>query len=187
MRVLLKTILDCDPDAAWRALHSPTVMREVAGPLVDFVPLEEGGFPTSWDGREHVAAMQTGPFTAGRQSIRLRDMKPRVEGVRIVRDDGHGLSGLMSIPTSMRHSMAVSADPAGPDADGRVKTLFRDQLEFEAGLLGPAMWPTFWAFWQWRAFRLRQLAPTWAYDWEPETDPDAADPAAADDAGLSAR
>jgi hypothetical protein len=151
MRVLLKTILDCDPDAAWRALHSPTVMREVAGPLVDFVPLEDGGFPTSWD--------------------------------------GHGLSGLMSIPTSMRHSMAVSADPAGPDADGRVKTLFRDQLEFEAGLLGPAMWPTFWAFWQWRAFRLRQLAPTWAYDWEPAaaSDADDADDAPADDAGLSAR
>jgi hypothetical protein len=158
MRVLLKTILDCDPDAAWRALHSPTVMREVAGPLVDFVPLED---------------------------IRLRDMKPRVEGVRIVRDDGHGLSGLMSIPTSMRHSMAVSADPAGPDEDGRVKTLFRDQLEFEAGLLGPAMWPTFWAFWQWRAFRLRQLAPTWAYDWEPAAeDGDAAD---ADAAGPTGR
>ena len=146
------------------------------------MPLEDGGFPTSWDGREHVAAMQTGPFTAGRQSIRLRDMRPRVEGVRIVRDDGHGLSGLMAIPTSMRHSMAVSADPAGPDEDGRVKTLFRDQLEFEAGLLGPAMWPTFWAFWQWRGMRLRQLAHGWAYD--PPGTADAAAADAARDAGT---
>ena len=33
MRILLKLVIDCDADAAWRALHSPRAVAELYGPL----------------------------------------------------------------------------------------------------------------------------------------------------------
>jgi hypothetical protein len=70
---------------------------------------------------------------------------------------------LSAIP-HLDHRMAIAPDPAGPDADGRLRTLYRDQLIVRAGVLTPVAWYTLWAFWQWRGHRLRRLAPTWAYD-----------------------
>ena len=48
MRVLLKLEIDCDADAAWRALHSPRAVAELYGPLIDLAPLDPEGLPTSW-------------------------------------------------------------------------------------------------------------------------------------------
>lgn len=46
MRILLKLTLDCDADAAWRALHSPRVVAELYGPFVGLTPMGAGGLPT---------------------------------------------------------------------------------------------------------------------------------------------
>ena len=35
MRILLKFVIDCDADAAWRAVHSPRAVAELYGPLLD--------------------------------------------------------------------------------------------------------------------------------------------------------
>ena len=40
MRILLKLVLDCDADAAWRALHSPRAVAELYAPLLGMQPLE---------------------------------------------------------------------------------------------------------------------------------------------------
>ena len=100
VRVLLKLILDCDPDAAWRALHSPTAFREVAMPWVDFRSDEPAGFPTVWDGAEHrVSVRALGAFTVGTQAIRLdtlRSTDPRERATRILRDSGGGVGGVLS-------------------------------------------------------------------------------------------
>ena len=47
MRILLKFVIDCDADAAWRALHSPRAIAELYGPLLEMEPLEARGLPTS--------------------------------------------------------------------------------------------------------------------------------------------
>ena len=163
VRVLLKLVLDCDPDAVWRALHSPTALREVAMPWV-----EPAGFPTAWDKAEHrVSVRALGAFTVGTQAIRLdalRSTDPRESATRILRDSGGGTGGLLSAMPHLDHRMAVAPDPAGPGPDGRVRTLYRDRLIVRAGLVTPLAWYALWAFWQWRGVRLRQLAPTWAYD-----------------------
>lgn len=167
MRVLLKFLLDCDPDAAWRALQSPTAFREVALPWVGFRSDEPAGFPTVWGNGEHrVAVRALGAFTVGTQAIRLStsEVGDPAAPVRILKDTGGGTGGLLSALPHLDHRMAIAPDPAGPDADGRLKTLYRDQLIVKAGVLTPLAWYTMWAFWQWRGMRLRQLAPTWAYD-----------------------
>lgn len=159
MRVLLKEILDCTPDAAWRALASPAVFREVSGPLMSVESRAETGFPTRWAAGEHPVSLSgLGVLPLGEQVIRL-SMRTTRNGVRIVRDTGSGVSGLMAAITHWDHSMAVSADPAGTG-----KTLYRDQLVFSAGPATLAVWPGLWAFWQLRMRRLKALAPTWQYD-----------------------
>ena len=50
--------------------------------------------------------------------------------------------------------MAVSALPGA-------RTLFRDQLSVEAGVLTPLLWIGFWAFWQWRGIQIRRLSRDW--------------------------
>jgi hypothetical protein len=169
-RVLLKLELDCGVDAAWRAIRSPQVMRQVAAPLLGFWSLEEGaspasasprsGFPDTWPSGEHrveVSALTV--LTVGEQIISIsypqQTLRRRRDGVRMVRDRGRATSGPLSVVTRFEHTMTVA--PAG---EGR--TLFRDQLKFSAGILTPLVWPLFWVFWQWRGFRIRRLARSWS-------------------------
>ena len=160
MRVLLKEILDCPPDAAWRALQSPAVFREVSSPLISVESLEADGFPSIWEPGEHpVELTALGLVPMGKQVIRLEMSTERRDGVRIVRDTGRGVSGALEAVTLWDHRMAVSADPAGTG-----KTLYRDQLIFGTGALTLPSWPVFWAMWQWRMLQLKRLAPTWRFD-----------------------
>ena len=46
MRIMLKLVLDCDADAAWRALHSPRAIADLYGPLLDLAPMDAAGMPT---------------------------------------------------------------------------------------------------------------------------------------------
>jgi hypothetical protein len=175
MRVLLKLILDCEPDAAWRAIRSPAVLREVSSPLFTLTARDPDGFPTIWEpGSYPVRVRGAGILPIGSHDIRISFDDHRTDGVRIMRDSG-GFPGT----TSWDHRLAVSPDPAGPDAEGRVRTLYRDRLLVSAGPVTPALWYGLWAFWQWRGARMRALAPGWAYD--PPLPEDAAPDGAGDD------
>jgi hypothetical protein len=70
MRVLLKLVLDCSPDDAWRAIRSPSVLNAVSAPLTRFESLEPGGFPTLWPEGDHPVRMRSaGGITIGEQVI----------------------------------------------------------------------------------------------------------------------
>ncbi|WXF91100.1 hypothetical protein WDV91_17825 [Curtobacterium flaccumfaciens pv. flaccumfaciens] len=83
-----------------------------------------------------------------------------VRGVPVQRDNGGGTSGLFGRMT-MSHRMAVVPAPGG-------RTLLLDRLTYRMrpAVLGLALWPGMWVIWQWRAFRMRALAPTWRTDGE---------------------
>ncbi len=154
MRVLVKMVIDCTPDAAWRAIRSPAVLEAVSRPFTVFRSLEAGGFPELWEAGVHPVAIAAGGlWPIGEQAIDIA-FAERPGGLRIMRDSGRGLSGPLALVSRWEHSMAIS-----PAAGGR--TLYRDQLVFEAGLLGPLLWPVYWAFWQWRAHGIRRLATGW--------------------------
>ncbi len=160
VRVLLKLVLDCDPDAAWRALRSPAVFREVSGPLMEVESLAADGFPTVWEPGQHPVAMKAaGLLPMGKQIIRLSVETAERGQTRILHDSGQGVTGAVSAIHLWDHRMAVSPDPAGTG-----KTLYRDQLIVGAGLLTPFAWYSLWAFWQLRGRKLQALAPSWAYD-----------------------
>jgi len=165
MRILLKLVLDCDADAAWRALHSPRVLAELYGPLVAVEPLSEA--PTSWESGADAAVGLAlgGVIPLGRQFLHVSERVASDDNgpVRILRDSGIPLTGPLAALDVWDHQMAVSPAPGQPG-----RTLWRDRLVIG----GPAalpLWPVLWATWQWRASRLRAIAPTWAFD------PDSAD------------
>jgi len=152
MFVTLRLVLDCPPDAAWRAIRSPAVFAQVSTPLLRVSSLETGGFPELWPEGSHRIAMDSLGVRAGEQAIDVSYSER--DGARIMTDDGGPLSGALTVVTRWRHRMAVSAT-----ADGR--TLFRDRLEFGAGILTPVVWLALWSFWQLRGVALRRLAPRW--------------------------
>jgi hypothetical protein len=164
MRVLLKMTIDCSPDAAWRAIRSPAVLTAVSKPLTVFTSTEPGGFPELWPAGVHpVEVRAAGLVKIGDQTIDISypventgiaGVPATLSGVRMMRDSGRGLSGPLSLISRWQHTMAIAEAPGG-------KTLYRDQLVFEAGLLTPLLWPMYWAFWQWRAIGIRRLAPSW--------------------------
>ena len=155
MHVQLKLVLDCPPSAAWKALRSPEVFSAVSAPLVVFEPLEGGTFPELWSEGSHPvrARALNGLLNAGTQDIDVRLSESH--GRPIFEDRGGPLTGPLTVITRWRHRMVLASWP-----DGR--TLYRDRLEFSAGLLTPLVWISMWAFWQWRARGLRRLAPGFA-------------------------
>lgn len=162
MRILLKFVIDCDADAAWRALHSPRAVAELYGPLMDLAPLEAGGLPTSWESGSDVPVQLSvaGVVPVGRQLIHVSDRVTEDSHgpVRIFRDSGIPLTGPLASLDVWDHQMAISPAPGDP-----AKTLWRDRLVI-AGPTAVALWPVLWATWQWRAARVKALAPTWAFD-----------------------
>ena len=165
MRILLKLVLDCDADAAWRALHSPRAVADLYGPFVELVPMDAAGLPSRLDpGADVPVRMRVAGAPLGDQLIHIseRHTEDAHGPVRILRDSGIPLTGPLASLDVWDHQMAVS--PAPGDAS---KTLWRDRLVIGGGA-APALWPVLWATWQWRGARLRALAPTWAHD--PETE-----------------
>lgn len=163
MRILLKLVIDCDADAAWRALHSPTAVAELYGPLLSMRPLAQA--PSAWEAGTDLPVQLSvaGAVPVGRQLISVSERRTtdRHGPVRIFRDSGIPLTGPLATLDVWDHQMAVS--PAPRDAS---RTLWRDRLVFD----GPAaalLWPVLWSAWQWRAARIRALAPSWAHDPEP--------------------
>ena len=185
MRILQKLVLDCDADAAWRALHSPRALAELYAPLMGMEPLASEGMPTSLEpGADVPVQLSALGMPIGRQLIHVSDRyveersadAPDGDTVRILRDSGIPLTGPLSVLDVWDHQMAVSPAPGDPG-----RTLWRERLVI-GGLAAPVLWPVLWTTWQWRAARLRQVAPTWAFDPVPaaDADSDSASDAAAD-------
>jgi hypothetical protein len=168
MRILLKLVVDIDADAAWRALHSPRAVAELYGPLMEMAPLESSGLPTTWTPGSDVAVQlsMAGAVPMGRQLIHASDRTTSDANgtVRIFRDSGIPLTGPLASLDVWDHQMAISPAPGDP-----TKTLWRDRLVI-GGPTAVALWPVLWSIWQWRASRIRALAPTWAHDPEPAAD-----------------
>lgn len=157
MRILLKFPIACDADAAWRALHSPAALAELYGPLLSLEPLV--GAPVRWEpGADAAVSMSMLGLPLGSQLISVSDRAvDAAEGeVRILRDSGMPLTGPLAALDVWDHQMAVSSLPGG-------RCLWRERLVI-GGRAAPLLWPTLWGVWQWRAGRIRALAPSWAHD-----------------------
>jgi hypothetical protein len=158
VHVGLKIVLDAPVDAVRDALRSPGVMVAVTKPFLVYRSLAPDGFPARWTpGEPHpITARAFGVLPSGDTHVDLAFSD--VGGVPLQVDRGGGTSGLFA-RMSMRHRMAATPLP-----DGR--TLLRDRLTYRMrpAALGVLLWPGMWVIWQWRAIRMRALAPSWRGD-----------------------
>lgn len=162
---MLKFEIECDVDAAWRAIHSPQVASELYGPLLTMVPWSD--VPTAWEHGDNAAVALTAlGVPMGKQFISITNTERTHAGrrVRIMRDAGIPLTGPLASLDVWDHQMAVSAVAGQPH-----RTLWRDRLTI-GGATAPLLWPALWATWQWRQLRITQLAPSWAFDPELQGD-----------------
>ncbi len=124
---MLKFVIDCDADAAWRALHSPRAVAELYGPLLQMDPLAAEGLPTSLESGADVPVQLSiaGALPVGRQLIHVSERRvEEADGdVRILRDSGIPLTGPLAALDVWDHQMAVSPAPGDP-----TRTLWRDRL-----------------------------------------------------------
>ncbi len=168
MRILLKLVVDCDADAAWRALHSPRAVAELYGPFLELRPMAVEGLPTSLTpGTDMPVSLTAAGLPFGQQLIHASDryVEDSRGPVRILRDSGIPLTGPLASLDVWDHHMAVSPAPGDP-----ARTLWRDRLVI-GGAAAPVLWPVLWTVWQWRAARIRAMAPTWAHDPAPAVEP----------------
>jgi hypothetical protein len=151
VKVQLRIRIAANPDVVWDALRNPEMFRRVSAPLLLMRSEEAEGFPPQWreDGPHRISIYALGFIPNGVQTIDVT-YAVREDGTRVVTDAGMPQSGAITVFKKWRHQMAVTAQ-----ADG--STLYRDKLEFDAGLLNPIAWLGLWCFWQWRGLRLRQL------------------------------
>ena len=155
MHVGLRIILDAPVEAVRDALLSPAVMVAVTKPFLVYRSRDPQGFPVRWaPGQPHpITASAFGLVPSGDTHVDI-DLY-EVERVPVQRDNGGGTSGLFGRMT-MQHRMAVR-----PTHDGRTLLVDRLTYRMRPSVLGVLLWPGMWVIWQWRALRMRQLAPQW--------------------------
>jgi len=152
MKVSTKATLECSIDAAWEALHTPEVFRNVSAPFTSFRTDPGQELPPRFETNTDypVTVMAAGIVPIGRQTIHLVD-EPNSWAERTVEDCGRGESGPLAMLHNWSHRMSITARP-----DGR--TDFSDTLTADAGWLSPFAWLGLQVFWLWRRARLRSLS-----------------------------
>lgn len=149
MHVVLQLDLDASPDQVWQMLNDPLALGQVVAPLLELEPVGHRRFPPAWTPGDHLVRTRLlGLLTIGDQRIRLT-VSERA-GARILEDSGGPVSGALAIVREWRHRMAVSSLPGG-------HTLYRDRLDFSAGVLTPIVWIGIWMLWQYRAIGIRRV------------------------------
>lgn len=149
MRVVLQLDLDASPDEVWQMLTDPLALGQVVAPLLELEPVGRRRFPPTWSSGDHLVRTRLfGLLAIGDQRIRLTVSQR--SGARILEDSGGPVSGPLAVVHGWRHRMAVSSLPGG-------HTLYRDRLDFSAGLLTPIVWIGIWMLWQYRAIGIRRV------------------------------
>lgn len=155
MHVGIRTTVDAPVEAVRDALLSPAVMVAVTKPFLVYRSREPQGFPVRWiPGEPHpITASAFGVVPSGDTHVDL-DLY-EVQGVPVQRDNGGGTSGLFG-RMAMQHRMATV-----DLGDGRTLLVDRLSYRMRPAALGVLLWPGMWVIWQWRALRMRALAPGW--------------------------
>lgn len=157
MEIDLRFEIDCDPDAAWQAVHTSSVAAELYGPVMQMRPVGLMPERLSDGDSVEVKLRAFGKLPVGRQLIWVQDESTgeQAQLVRTMHDVGRPLSGPLALVKGWHHRMSISGDPN--DAQ---RAIWRDRLHF-GGPVALLAWPVLWLTWTWRARRICARAPQW--------------------------
>ncbi len=112
-----------------------------------FTPVDPPALPARWQPGEYRVRMRAlGRVPLGEQTIRI-SFPPTAGGEYLLRDDGSG-----RLVRRWDHLIRLRAAP-----DGR-STLYRDEVDIEAGPLTVPVWAFATVLYRWRQRRWRRLA-----------------------------
>jgi len=150
MRVRVDTLIDLPVETAWSMVNRSDTLVHIAAPILAFRPIDPPTWPETWKPGRYRAGMRfLGILPLGRQWIDISHPDPAPDdpaGTRRIRDNGSG-----HLARRWDHMIVMS--PASGD-----KTLYRDDVDIEAGLLTPFIWLFAQGFYRWRQHRWRRLA-----------------------------
>jgi hypothetical protein len=135
MKVDLSTVLACPVDKAWAALQTSALLQHVAWPLARIAPAGTAPLPERW---APGMTVQCRPYIFGFIPIGLRTLHfERIDA------DKHEWQTRESDPLVRRwdHLISISADKNG-------RTVYRDQIDIDAGAITVLVWA--WAGWFYR-------------------------------------
>ncbi len=146
MKIKIQTTLNCSPDAAWREVKKVSLLQYVARPLVAFSPVYPTAFPEYWPEHETVIVnfkiFNLIPF--GRHSLDMEKIDDKERKLQ-TREKSHVLK-------KWDHLIHITSK------DG--KTVYTDEVEFDAGILTPVVWIFANIFYRHRQRRWNKLAPS---------------------------
>lgn len=158
MKIQLSFVIQCAPDEAWNAVHSPELAAKLYGPMMQMRPLS--ALPQRFEHGDSVLVQLRlfGIIPLGKQRIIVADeVQEHPQGsVRTMHDVGGGVSGPLAWLRGWHHRMSVS-----PAANHRNRTYWQDELTFH-GPLALLAWPALRLTWGWRANRIRRAAQSWS-------------------------
>lgn len=127
MRVVVECELACRPDAVWDEVSRSRLLKEVCAPLVTFRQRPGEELPDAWqEGTTiHVRSYLFGLIPLGRRTITFDRVDSAAGDIDSREHD----------PLVRRWDHQVRVRPA---ANGR--TVYRDEVIVEAGLLTPLVW-----------------------------------------------
>lgn len=147
MRLVVATTLPAGAEQVREHVMTSRLMRHVSWPLTLFSPLSPPELPEVWDAGDYRVRMRSlWVVPLGEQTVSI-SFPTGANGEFIMRDNGHG-----QMVKRWDHVIRI-----GPSADGQA-TLYRDEVEVEAGPLTLPVWA--WAnfLFRWRQDRWRRLA-----------------------------
>ncbi|HEY8211221.1 MAG TPA: hypothetical protein VIG99_27240 [Myxococcaceae bacterium] len=143
MKLRLSTDLEAPPDEVWEAVQRPSVMQQVARPLMR-IESADGPFPERWaDGTPYQTRLfLLGVLPVGGQRIQVTR---HAEGpARMLRDDGGG-----GLAKRWLHVLRVEPRRGGG-------TRYTDTVDLSAGVLTPFVWAFTQLLFRYRQARFRR-------------------------------
>jgi hypothetical protein len=147
VRVDVGTVVPADLPRVTAEVMTSRLLRYVSWPLITFTPVEPAELPETWQPGEYRVRMRSlWLLPLGEQTIRI-SVPPAAEGEHLLRDDGSG-----QLARRWDHVIRLRAAPDGAG------TLYRDEVDIEAGLLTLPVWAFASLLYRWRQRRWRRLA-----------------------------
>ena len=145
MKLSLETNLSAPPERVWAEVKTIRLFRHVTAPFIVFRSAEPGGFPDHFvEGAHRVSMYFLGFIPIGQQVVNVSkgsDVGPDYW----LRDNGHS-----ALIKKWDHRITVAPTGAG-------HTLYRDEVDIDAGLMTPFVFVFASAFFRWRQHRWRRL------------------------------
>lgn len=158
MLIRTETELTCTADAAWEAVHTPSVAASLYAPLLRM--RAEGGFPDRFVSGDRctVRLLLLDRVSLGSQLIHIEDHVPESAepGARAMRDRGRPLSGPLARLTRWQHQMTIFPSQLNPGG-----AVWRDELSI-AGAGAVLFGPGLYLMWRLRQWKIQRLARAWS-------------------------